>query len=70
MTEFTDTQIATALLYCRHDDGELCNICPYGCITGGRCSKQLYADASRRIKELIEERDELKERLDELERDI
>ena len=54
MHEFTDEQIIVALLYCRHRDGELCNICPYSCIAGGQCSNRLLTDASRRIKELID----------------
>lgn len=63
MLELTDSQIITALLYCRCDDPKLCMDCPYRNVTGEACWKQLHADASRRIMELTEERDELKRRL-------
>ena len=64
MYDFTDGQIAMALVYCRCDYGELCEICPYVCITGGECSKKLKADAAKRIEKLVKERDELKSKID------
>lgn len=52
--EHDDMEISLALLYCRHKDGALCNVCPYAIYTPN-CSHHLLTDASRRIRELIEE---------------
>ena len=56
-----DHEITRALIYCKHKDGALCNMCAYAKYTGGHCSARLLTDASDRINELIEENRELKE---------
>lgn len=62
MSNFTDKQIMDALIFCKHNDGALCNICAYGTIIGGHCSKTLLTDASKRIGELLKENQKLKEK--------
>ena len=47
--EMSNADICRALIYCKHSDGALCNMCPYG-DRGNTCSKQLLDDASNRIK--------------------
>lgn len=61
-TDFTDKEIMDALIFCKHSDGALCNICAYGKLAGGICSKTLLTDASERIGELLKENKKLKEK--------
>ena len=56
----TDKDILTALTYCGISDGDLCGMCWYSRITGGGCRKQLTHDAVNRMKELIQENEQLK----------
>lgn len=62
----TDKDIITALSYCGISDGDLCNLCWYSRIGGGKCMKQLTHDAVARMNELLEENERLgKENADE-----
>ena len=49
--EMSNEDICKALIYCKHSDGALCNMCPYANF-GHNCSKMLLDDAANRIKEL------------------
>ena len=54
MNEMSNADICKALIYCKHSDGALCDICPYS-DRGHTCSKQLLDDASNRITKLESE---------------
>ena len=47
--EMSNADISKALIYCKHNDGALCDMCQYSKY-GSNCSKQLLTDASDRIK--------------------
>ena len=49
--EMSNEDICKALIYCRHSDGALCNMCPYSRFSSN-CSKFLLSDAAERIREL------------------
>lgn len=52
--EFTNHEIARALLLCRDDTGKSCRICPYEKYPGA-CSKKLLSDAADVIFAIPEE---------------
>lgn len=45
-----DEDVVKALIYCKHKDGELCNMCPYGRFAP-HCSSILLDDAAARIRD-------------------
>ena len=53
-----DEDIVKALIYCKHKDGELCDMCPYGRYAP-HCSSMLLDAAAARIKELAPDSDQL-----------
>lgn len=50
-TGMTIKEISKALIYCKHNDGALCNMCPYS-KWPGRCSKMLLDDAAKMLNSL------------------
>lgn len=50
-----DEDIVKALIYCKHRDGKLCDMCPYGKYAPD-CSHMLLDAAADRIRELRKER--------------
>lgn len=55
--DMSDKDICKALIYCKHSDGALCNMCPYAKFTPN-CSKVLLDDAANRIRELSDNKEE------------
>lgn len=47
-----DDELVKALIYCKHNDGALCNMCAYGRFAP-HCSDVLLDAAVDRIRELI-----------------
>ena len=56
-SEFSNDVISRALRYCISDVGDYCNLCAYQQLGPG-CSKELLRDASDRIKELSEKKED------------
>ena len=65
-----DVQLMTGLTYCGISDGDLCAICPYNSIGGGKCKKVLTREAVNRIKELLEEQGNQSEKIYHLEHEL
>ena len=47
-----DDELVKALIYCKHNDGELCNMCAYSRYSP-HCSDMLMDAAVDRIRELL-----------------
>ena len=56
----SDNNILAALAYCGVSNGDLCNMCWYSRITGGKCMTQLMHDTIVRMKDLLAENELLK----------
>lgn len=49
--ETNDAELVKALIYCKHKDGKLCDMCDYGRFAP-HCSSMLLDAAATRIREL------------------
>lgn len=53
--------VIIGLTYCYRSDGDLCRLCPYNHIQGGKCSEHLNKDAILTLRNLIDENEKLQE---------